>query len=132
MWWTAYPARVPLAVAWSGGPPAAALGGLEQSEILDIALDGLAGGLRTTRRRIAARVRRAFVHDWENDPFSRGAYSYAGVGGAEAAQALTRPVARTLCFAGEATDRQRSGTVEGAISSGLRAARQVDAALREE
>jgi len=39
-------------------------------------------------------------------------------------------VQRTLFFAGEATDPERSGTVEGAIASGLRASRQVDAASR--
>jgi monoamine oxidase len=34
-------------------------------------------------------------------------------------------VESTLFFAGEATDPEGSGTVEGAITTGLRAARQV-------
>jgi monoamine oxidase len=38
-------------------------------------------------------------------------------------------VESTLYFAGEATDSEGTGTVEGALSSGLRAARQVHAML---
>jgi monoamine oxidase len=69
------------------------------------------------------------MHDWEHDPFARGAYSYPGVGGASAGRALARPVEGTLFFAGEAT-AEPWGTVEAALASGLRAARQVEAALR--
>ena len=59
---------------------------------------------------------------WEE----RGAYSYAKVGGSGAAKLLSKPIESTLYFAGEATDPQgRTGTVEGAIATGLRAARQV-------
>jgi monoamine oxidase len=65
------------------------------------------------------------MHDWQSDPFSRGAYSYLGVGGVPARRALARPVARTLFFAGEATHPDQSGTVAGAIESGHRAAREV-------
>ena len=73
------------------------------------------------RRLVAA----AWTHDWEHDPFARGAYSYQTVGGAEAPRALSRPMQRTLFFAGEATDTGgATGTVDGAISSGRRAARQ--------
>jgi monoamine oxidase len=67
-----------------------------------------------------------FHHDWHNDPFSRGVYAYARVGGAGAAARLGAPVAKTLWFAGEATaQRGRSGTVDGALMSGQRAARQI-------
>jgi monoamine oxidase len=69
-------------------------------------------------------------HDWTRDPFSRGAYSYAMVGGSDAAATLSRPAHRTVFFAGEATDSEgRTGTVHGAIASGYRAARQVERAL---
>jgi monoamine oxidase len=48
------------------------------------------------------------------------------VGGAEAAQLLAEPVADTLFFAGEATNFEgHNGTVNGAISSGRRAAEEV-------
>ena len=68
----------------------------------------------------------AFMHDWQGDPFSRGAYSYAAVGGMDAAKALATPVANTLYFAGEATNSDGyNGTVHGAIATGLRAAEEL-------
>ena len=72
------------------------------------------------------------THDWDADPHARGAYSYARVGGSQAAKTLARPVEGTLFFAGEATDTEgRTGTVEGALATGLRAARQVETALKK-
>jgi monoamine oxidase len=65
-------------------------------------------------------------HDWDNDPFSRGAYSYVGVNGLEAQRLLASPVENTLFFAGEATVTQGAiGTVHGAMATGKRAAREV-------
>jgi monoamine oxidase len=65
-----------------------------------------------------------YYHDWSRDPYALGAYSYIGVGGVDAPKQLARPVEHTLFFAGEATDSENSGTVEGAITSGQRAAKQ--------
>ena len=64
----------------------------------------------------------AYTHDWQADPFSRGAYSYALVGGSNAHRALAKPIANTLFFAGEATNSEETGTVAGEIESGRRAA----------
>jgi monoamine oxidase len=131
VWWTQYPLRAPVLVAWSGGPPAAELSRKKPAEIEAAALRALAEHLGISRQRIASRLEGIWSHDWNADPFSRGAYSYARVGGSEAAKELARPVGKTLFFAGEATDEEgRTGTVEGAIATGLRAARQVKAALR--
>ena len=66
-----------------------------------------------------------WTHDWQRDPFSRGAYSYPGVGGIEAHKELAKPVQSTLFFAGEATNGRQNGTVAGAIESGQRAAAEV-------
>jgi monoamine oxidase len=130
VWWTAYPLRVPVLVAWSGGPPAAAISRRKPEEIEGAALRVLAGHLGVSRRRITSRLAGIWSHDWDRDPFSRGAYSYARVGGSEAAKTLARPVEQTLFFAGEAADEEgRTGTVEGAIGTGLRAAKQVKKAL---
>jgi monoamine oxidase len=75
-------------------------------------------------------LRGGFCHDCQSDPFARGAYSYAGVGGRGAGTELAVPVDSTLFFAGEATQSDgRNATVHGAISSGQRAAKQVLAAL---
>jgi monoamine oxidase len=130
VWWTAYPLRVPVLVAWSGGPPAAAVSRRKPEEVEAAALRALATQTGLSRQRIASRLEAVWSHDWNADPLSRGAYSYARVGGSEAAKILARPVEKTLFFAGEATDEEgRTGTVEGAIGTGLRAAKQVKRAL---
>jgi monoamine oxidase len=129
-WWTAYPVRAPLAVCWCGGPPAAALAGLPADELAGRTLRALATHLGVPRRRLESGVVDFWTHDWQADPWSRGAYSYPRVGGAKAARALARPVEKTLFFAGEATAKAaENGTVEGALASGMRAARQVMRAL---
>ncbi|HXO20217.1 MAG TPA: NAD(P)/FAD-dependent oxidoreductase, partial [Thermoanaerobaculia bacterium] len=130
VWWTAYPARLPLAVAWSGGPPAAALLAQGTGALVDHALGTLAETLGLPRRRLQSQAEAFWTHDWLADPWSRGAYSYALVGGVDAARDLAKPIASTLFLAGEAMDAEgRNGTVEGAIASGLRAAGQVKRAL---
>lgn len=130
VWWSAYPARSPLAVAWSGGPPAEALARQGRSAIEEAALRSLANQLGVSRRRIESAVLDLWMHPWHEDPWSRGAYSYALVGGADAARKLARPVEGTLFFAGEATDAEGgNGTIEGALASGLRAAKQAASAL---
>jgi monoamine oxidase len=67
----------------------------------------------------------AHLHDFNRDPFTRGAYSYLRPGGEDAAQALARPWKNTLHFAGEAVDLQYPGTVAGALGSGEHAARRI-------
>jgi monoamine oxidase len=77
------------------------------------------------RRRVDAALVRTFTHDWQADPFTRGAYSYAAVGGSGAHDVLAKPIHKTLFFAGEATSSDQTGTVAGAIESGQRAAREI-------
>lgn len=130
VWWSLHPAQVPVMVGWAGGPPALRLAGLDSEEIEDRAVAALAMNLGVPRRRVSAQVEACWTHDWQSDPFSRGAYSYALVGGAESAQRLARPIKGTLWFAGEAADPEgRNGTVHGAIGSGRRAAQSVVRAL---
>ena len=118
--WTPLPARVPMLVAWAGGPKAERLSGRSESNLVAEALRGL--------RSIFGRIPSpgaVLVHDWRSDPFARGAYSYLRVGGEGAREDLATPIANTLFFAGEATDAEESGTVAGALRSGERAAREV-------
>jgi monoamine oxidase len=93
--------------------------------MIDRALDSMAKTFGERRRRIDDLLAGSYMHNWQSDPFSRGAYSYAGVGGAGAHQALSRPVGSTLFFAGEATNGEQTGTVAGAIESGVKAAQQL-------
>jgi monoamine oxidase len=124
-WWTAAPAEVPMLTGWAGGPAAAELLRLPRESRLERALETLESLFEIR----AAKLRRILLgwhtHDWSGDPYSRGAYSYAGVGGANAPAALGRPIDDTLYFAGEATEPDQNGTVPGAIASGRRAARLI-------
>jgi monoamine oxidase len=86
-------------------------------------MSSLATILSMTPAAVRKHVVAMFHHDWQNDPFSRGVYAYARVGGAGASGRLGAPIAKTLWFAGEATAQGgRSGTVDGALMSGQRAA----------
>lgn len=126
VWWTSYPLREPVMVGWSGGLRARALSGQTPEQIQSQAITSLARSLHLPRPRIESLVVGAWMHDWEHDPFARGAYSYQVVGGADAPKTLARPIQGTLFFAGEASDAEGStGTVHGAIATGRRAASQV-------
>lgn len=126
--WTAAPARAPLLVAWAGGPRAQRLSAAASHA--DLVRTAIAS-LRTlfgTRVDVAGQLEGYYYHDWQHDPFARGAYSYALVGADEAREVLARPIEATVFFAGEATDSDEAGTVTGALQSGLRAARETLAA----
>jgi monoamine oxidase len=131
IWWTAHPVREPVMVAWCGGPRARELARLAYEEIEALAVAGLATQLGIPARRMRALVEGGWMHDWEHDPFSRGAYSYAGVGGADASSELAKPLRGTLFFAGEAiAPGADSATVHGAMATGRRAAAAVMRGLR--
>jgi monoamine oxidase len=126
VWWTAYPLRAPVIVGWRGGPGALRLSQLSPDQIEARAIASLARHLRMTPRRMRSMVEGVWTHNWELDPFARGAYSYQRVGAADATDVLARPLKRTLFFAGEATGTGGStGTVDGAIGTGRRAAKQI-------
>ncbi len=123
-WWTPAPIRAPMITAWAGGPSARALLGLDRQQLAALALDVLAPAIDVPRTRLGGLLVDLYHHDWSGDPWSRGAYSYALVGGADAFASLGRPLAGTLVAAGEATAADgENGTVPGALASGRRAAR---------
>jgi monoamine oxidase len=126
VWWTAYPVRAPVIVGWCGGPRARQSLQMSADDIEARAIAALARHLRTTPRRMRSMVEGVWTHNWELDPFARGAYSYQHVGAATATDVLARPIGGTLFFAGEATGTGGStGTVDGAIGTGHRVAKQV-------
>ncbi len=93
--------------------------------ILDEAIPSLAHILNVSPNKIRDQLEVPYLHDWRNDPFSRGAYSYVPVNGLAAQATLSQPIANRLFFAGEATSVGHIGTVHGAIESGQRAAKEV-------
>ncbi|HEX3871872.1 MAG TPA: NAD(P)/FAD-dependent oxidoreductase [Pirellulales bacterium] len=126
--WTQAPLETPLLTTWAGGPAAQKLSTLRDDVIADMAVRSLERVL--SRKDLRKQLVKVEVCNWQRDPLSRGAYSYVGVGASGQVEALARPVAGTLFFAGEATHRGQSGTVAGAIASGQRAAAEVTGHLR--
>ena len=123
--WTPLPVRAPVLVAWSAGPAASRMSGLDRAELVNRALSSL-DIIFGRRANLREGFEGAHLHDWQADPFSCGAYSYVTAGGASARKALAKPLQDTLFFAGEAADTEgESGTVAGALQSGERAAREV-------
>jgi monoamine oxidase len=130
-WWTPMPKPIPLITGWAGGPKAAALAlrigaDANPKALLEESLGALSRLYGIATRDLHSRLISWHTHDWQADPYSRGAYSYAPAGALNASANLTLPVADTLYFAGEHTDTTGNwGTVHGALGSGLRAAAQV-------
>ena len=128
MWWSSR--TEPIVTGWAGGPAALALRDLAPREIFARAIASLAKLLQVRRSALAGAVLDWETHNWSRDPLARGAYSFVRAGCDEAAVRLQRAVAQTLFFAGEATaSGEETGTVHGALASGLRAAEEVDAVL---
>ena len=153
-WWSQLPIRAPVLVGWVGGPNAdrisrsstsrhavadqtesdnahlaQAAGEPLGSFVLDQAIGSLTRIFDLSTEYIRDRLAAYYFHDWQHDPFSRGAYGYVPVAGLDDQLALSQPVDSTLFFAGEATSVGHIGTVHGAIMSGQRAAREILARL---
>ena len=125
-WWTAAPAAdARVLTAWAGFRGTEKLRGLTSRQVVREALATVGALLGIETRRLARLLVSTHEHDWNLDPFSRGAYSYQAVGGSSAPARLAEPVEETLFFAGEATEPEENGTVPGAIASGRRAARRL-------
>ncbi|WP_254509394.1 flavin monoamine oxidase family protein [Anatilimnocola floriformis] len=129
-WWSSLPCRSPILTGWSGGPRAAELSRLTDETILKAGLEQLATSFRVDHRKLELKLAAHLVHNWQADQFARGAYAYVPCGGMALPRQSGEPVENTLFFAGEATHRQLMGTVQGAIASGVRAAKEVVSALR--
>jgi monoamine oxidase len=121
--WAQLPMRSPVLIGWAGGPRASRLAALETGAVAGRAISSLE--TLFGREAVESQLQAVTVQDWQKDPYARGAYSYALVGGAEARQPLGAPLHDTLFFAGEATSVEQAGTVAGALESGTRAAREL-------
>lgn len=131
-WWTQMPIRAPVLVGWTGGPNAEHYGTTpsrsntaNDSFIIDQAIASLSRVFNISENDVRDQLVASYRHDWRDDPFSRGAYTYVPVNGLEAQQILSQPIEDKLFFAGEATSVGHVGTVHGAIQSGERAAKEV-------
>jgi monoamine oxidase len=123
-WWTQYPARCPVLTGWYAGPKADRVSSLAEAELVEMGLVSLTeifgAGADSLRRDLVA----ARAINWANDPFARGAYSYATPRTRAAQSVLSRPDGGPIWFSGEALYAGPDmGTVEAALASGLETAR---------
>lgn len=125
-WWTTMPQKWPLIMGWAPFRSAERLSRQSETFVRERALQALSRNLEVGLQTLEDELEAIHFHDWQSDPFSRGAYSYGKVGSVGAQQALASPLEQRLFFAGEATDTSgNNGTVHGAIASGYRAAIEV-------
>ena len=118
--------------AFAGGEPTLVgfySGGYGRS-IADLSDDAIAGRLAEIAGEIAGAPgptpTDVHVTRWKSDPFALGAYIYFPSGSSTAdIDALAAPVGERLLFAGEATSRQYSGYLHGALLSGIREAERL-------
>lgn len=125
-WWTEMPDQAPIITGWAPARSAESLAGVGKETVVEKALESLSSLLQVANKQVRSQLSAAYFHDWDSDPFSRGAYSYVKAGGEGCEDMLGKPVSETLYFAGEATDVSgHNGTVHGAIASGQRAAKEI-------
>ena len=90
------------------------------------AIDELAGIFgNDLRRHLRLRARSV----WAANPWTRGSYSYARPGHADARAVLAEPVGNRLFFAGEACAPAKFSTAHGAYETGAAAAAAIAVAL---
>jgi monoamine oxidase len=125
-WWSSVSAETAMLTGWSGGVRVERLSGLGSAAIMECGLEVLHHVFGVPLETLRDLVQESFVHDWQSDPYCRGAYSYALADSGEAARRLAAAVGNALFFAGEATDWSgHNGTVHGAIASGQRSATEL-------
>lgn len=115
-----------LSICFTGGSFGIGLEEAGPGAATDFALEGLAAAFGSSLRK---RLVKSDETRWWTCPLTRGAYSGARPGRADARTALAEPLDGRLFFAGEATIPEWTATVAGAHLSGLRAAEEALAEL---
>jgi monoamine oxidase len=128
-WWTQYPDGYPVLTGWLAGPKADRVSSLAEAELIDLGLASLGEIFDTSPDRIRKNLVAARAINWGNDPFARGAYSYATPRTREAQSVLREPKGDAIFFSGEALyGGPEMGTVEAALATGQETARMILAA----
>lgn len=124
-WWTQHPAPYPVLTGWYAGPKAHRVSALSEKDLVEMGLVSLAEIFDVPVDRIRGDLVAARAINWGNDPFARGAYSYATPQSRAALPVLKR-FAGAIFIAGEALYAGPDmGTVEAALASGLETAESI-------
>ena len=125
-WWTQHPAAYPVLTGWFAGPKADRVSSLTEAELIDMGLASLAEIFDLPPNRISRNLVAARAINWGNDPFARGAYSYATLKTREAQSVLRKPIGEAIFVSGEALYAGPDmGTVEAALASGQQTAQTI-------
>ena len=117
---------------WAGGPKADALVKLLPDQLKELGFETLCNIFSNKAAELKENFIGADYWNWADDPHIRGAYCYIPVGGLHLPRLLAAPVEDTLFFAGEAlATRAQTGTVFGALETGVRAAHEVLSVFHE-
>ena len=118
-WWTQHPAELPVLTGWFAGPRADGVSSLSESELVEMGLASLADIFEVPAERLRGQLVASRAINWGNDPFARGAYSYATPQTREAQSLLRRSTGDGIFFSGEALYTGSDiGTVEAALAIG--------------
>ena len=124
--WTQLPNKTPLLTGWLAGPQAEKNKDTSDENIINMALDALSYIFNADRSFLTKNLHAGKALNWQTDPFSLGAYSYATVESNEAKKILAQPVEDTLFFAGEAlSEGTAMGTAEEALANGIKTAKKL-------
>ena len=130
-WWTQHPAEHPVLTGWYAGPKADTVAPLAESELVAMGLASLAEIFALPLDHIRKELVAARAINWGNDPYARGAYSYATPKTRQAQSSLASPDGSGIFFSGEALYAGRDmGTVEAALASGKETAETILGARR--
>jgi monoamine oxidase len=123
-WWTQPKGN--FLTGWAGASRVNRMEKASHEKLISEAVRALAAVFNVRKEKVRALLAASYMHDWTNDPFAFGAYSYTPVGMVDMPKLLATPIEQTLFFAGEATDSDGDqGTVSGALASGRRAAKEM-------
>ncbi len=125
-WWTQQPARYPVLTGWYAGPKADSVSSLTEADLVAMGLDSLAEIFELPVERLRRELVAQRAINWGNDPFARGAYSYATPQTRDAQRLLKRLDLGAIFFSGEALYAGPDmGTVEAALASGVETAQAI-------
>ena len=115
--------------SWFAGPKADTVARLTVSQLVDMGLAWLAEIFDLSLDRMTRDLVTSQAINWGNDPFARGAYSYATPKTRQAQVAMRKINGGPVIFSGEALYAGRDiGTVEAALVNGQETARAILAA----
>jgi monoamine oxidase len=125
-WWTQHPEPHLVLTGWYAGPKADRVASLSEAELIEMGLASLAEIFAVPVDRIRNDLVTSRAINWGNDPFARGAYSYATPQTREALSVLRNQGAGAIFFSGEALYAGPDmGTVEAALASGQETAHMI-------